>query len=76
MCAIFFPSYWTNLFSNMQELLDHATYIEEEREYLGEQLSEMEQEVLKERRERELLQKRLQSLQQKVLICQTDYLTH
>jgi kinesin family protein 3/17 len=48
-----------------QELLEHASYIEEEREYLGEQLSEMEKEVIKERREREQLQERLQQLQQK-----------
>mmetsp|Transcript_13077 Transcript_13077/g.21405 ORF Transcript_13077/g.21405 Transcript_13077/m.21405 type:complete len:993 (-) Transcript_13077:448-3426(-) len=48
-----------------QELLEHASYIEEEREYLGEQLSEMEKEVIKERQEREQLQMRLQLLQQK-----------
>ena len=50
----------------IKELLEHANYIEEEREYLGEQLSEMEKEVVKERREREFLQEKLLSLQQKV----------
>lgn len=49
-----------------QDLLEHASYIEDEREYLGEQLSEMEREMQRERREREDLQRRLQSLQKKV----------
>lgn len=48
-----------------QELLEHANYIEEEREYLGEQLNEMEKEVDKERKQREDLEERLLELQRK-----------
>ena len=54
--------------SSSQELLEHANYIEEEREYLGEQLNEMEKEVDKERKQREDLEERLLELQRKVLI--------
>jgi uncharacterized coiled-coil DUF342 family protein len=40
--------------------------VEEERDYFGEQLKEMENEVLNERNQREELTARLQQLQQKV----------
>jgi hypothetical protein len=40
--------------------------VEEERDYFGEQLKEMENEVISERNQREELTNRLQQLQQKV----------
>lgn len=48
--------------------------MEEERDYFGEQLREMENEVMYERNQREELTTRLQQLQQKVLITYPSFM--